>query len=202
MQPVILLGQALAVVALPSVVSAPAGVPAQPAADRVIPALTAVALRFDEEVSSQSSKTGATFPLTLAEPIILDCKVVVPAGARGEGEVIWAKKSGGAGTAGELVLAARWIEVGGRHLRLRSMQPGAAGRDSVGKVDAYNAATVISPLPIGLLGFAMKGATIVRAKGSLAVAKTVEAFPLGDANIPTGSVRNDELCNEGKLNGK
>ncbi|MBC2664978.1 hypothetical protein H7F51_05580 [Novosphingobium flavum] len=164
-------------------VPAPTPVPSGPA----IPALTPLVLRFEAEMSSQTSKTGEHFPISLAEPVLLDGKVVVPAGALGEGEVIHAKKSGGSGAAGELVLAARWLDVNGRHLRLRSLKAAVAGKDAIHQVDALNAASVMAPLPIGLLGFAISGAKAVYAKGSLATAKTAEAFAIEPTTISDGA---------------
>lgn len=170
-------------------------------ADRFIPALTPVTLRFEEEMSSQTSKTGARFAISLAEPITIDGAVVIPAGTTGEGEVIHAKKSGGGGSAGELVLAARWLDVKGRHLRLRSMRPGAGGRDAVGAVDAFNAAAVVAPVPIGLLGFAMTGKGTVYAKGSPAAARTAEAFVLeGSADNSNGLPMQGRPATEGDEN--
>jgi|GEM_PF-6422904 len=97
----------------------PASVPAQPAAiptapnpapradgDIRIPALTEVRLEILSDLGSKISKTGELFPIRLAKPIVIDGAERVPAGAEGQGEVVWAKKSGGSGASGELVLAA------------------------------------------------------------------------------------------------
>lgn len=152
----------------------------------VIPALLPVVVRFEAEVSSQTSKTGEHFPITLAEPILLNGAVVVPAGTVGDGEIVHAKKSGGSGAAGELVLAARWVEVNGRRLRLRSLKAATAGKDAIHQVDAINAASVVAPLPIGLLGFAVNGAKAVYPKGTLATAKTAEPFALEPETVSKG----------------
>ena len=102
-------------VAPASAVTAPAPISAPPAppgpADTVvIPAETPVVLALAEEVSSRHAKPLQHFALRLAEPILVGGRIVVPAGAPAEGEVIHA---GRAGTKpGELILAARSIDAG------------------------------------------------------------------------------------------
>lgn len=142
-----------------------------------IPPLTPVRIRFDVDLGSKISKSGDMFPITLAEPIMLDGKIAVPAGATGQGEVIHAKKAGGSGAGGELVLAARYIDVGEHRLRLRSLQASAAGHDVIH--GAVVASTVVTPL-----GFLMTGKQTLYPKGWIAQAKTAEAFPLGGLQLP------------------
>ncbi|PLK25605.1 hypothetical protein [Novosphingobium sp. TH158] len=143
-----------------------------------VPALTPVELMIDAHLGSKLSTTGAVFPLHLAKPIVIAGREVVAAGAVGEGEVIHAKKAGGMGAAGELVLAARFITVDGRPLRLRSMRMAMAGKDAIHTVDTINAASAASLLPIGLVGFFMSGRNVVVTKGTVAEAKTAADFPL------------------------
>jgi hypothetical protein len=154
-------------------VSAPAA-----CACRVIPALTPVSIEILAPLGSKISKSGESFPIRLAAPILIDGKEAVPAGALGVGEVIHAKKSGGMGAAGELVLAARYVEVDGQRLMLRSLNIAAAGESSIHKVDAINAASAASPLPIGLIGFFISGGQVNVAQGTVAPAKTRESFTL------------------------
>ncbi|MET0587174.1 MAG: hypothetical protein ABWZ75_01520 [Novosphingobium sp.] len=71
------------------------------------PALTPVSIQILAALGSKVSKSGDTFPIRLAAPVIVDGTVAIPAGAEGMGEVVHAKKGGGIGAAGELVLAAR-----------------------------------------------------------------------------------------------
>ncbi|WP_421837774.1 hypothetical protein [Novosphingobium sp.] len=152
-----------------------AATPALPC-DRCIPALAPVDLVLDTDLGSKISKTGETFAFHLARPIVIDGHELVPAGTPGQGEVIHAKKAGGSGTAGELVLAARYLSVGSQRLRLRSMHIAQRSEDAIGKVDAFNAATVMSPVPVALVGFAITGRNNVFPKGTPAIAKTAEVF--------------------------
>lgn len=175
--PAAIAAPAAAPVAAPTPPSSAPAAPCKPC----IPALTPVTLVLDADLGSKISRTGDMFPLHLAQPIVIDGDELVPAGTPGQGEVIHAKKAGGSGTAGELVLAARFLTVGSRQLRLRSMRVGGKAVDAVGKIDAFNAATVMSPVPVAIIGFALTGHNNMFAKGTLAVAKTAELFDLAPA---------------------
>lgn len=180
-------------VAAPATPTASTPLPSAPCT-RCIPALTQIVLALDADLGSKISKTGDTFAFHLAQPIVIDGAEVVPAGTPGQGEVIHAKKAGGSGTAGELVLAARYLTVGSRQLRLRSLRVGDKSVDAIGKIDAFNAATVMSPVPVALLGFAMTGHNSIFAKGTLALAKTAEAFDLAAA--ATGPAPTDQTAQQ------
>lgn len=148
-----------------------------PAAEGVlcIAPLTPVKLVIRTHLGSKISTSGQTFVIELAEPIVVDGKVLVPAGTTGQGEVVHAKKSGGSGASGELVLAARYLDLGERRLRLRSMNFAQAGKDSIGTVNTMNVASVAVP-GLSLIGFFVKGKGIDVPEGTLAVAKTAEPF--------------------------
>lgn len=145
----------------------------------VIPALTPVSIEILAPLGSKTSKSGDTFPIRLAAPIVVAGKEIVAAGATGMGEVIHAKKSGGMGAAGELVLAARYIDLGGLRLPLRSFNLSANGKSSIAQVDALAVASAASPIPVSVIGFFINGGQITVPEGTVAWAKTREAFSLG-----------------------
>lgn len=95
-----------------------------------IEALTPVLIEIREPLNSRSSERGDRFEIALAEPIIIAGTVVVPAGTPGVGEVIHSAGSGAAGRAGELILAARYLEYQGIRIPLRSFRFGETGRDN------------------------------------------------------------------------
>src|SRR5688572_33212892 len=72
-----------------------------------VPALTPVAVRLEEPISSNKNKPGDRFRITVAEDVRVGDALVIPAGSMGEGEVVHAARSGAGGKAGELILAAR-----------------------------------------------------------------------------------------------
>jgi hypothetical protein len=144
-----------------------------------IPALTPVTLEIEKVLSSKTSKRGDTFPLRLAEPIVIEGRTLVPAGAAGVGEVIEAKHGGMSGSSGVLILVADYITVGGRQLRLRSMHIAQAGADH------RTAATVIGVTPfIGPLGLFVTGGETRVTSGTLAEAKTAESVTIEVSTIP------------------
>ncbi|MXO58592.1 hypothetical protein GRI89_03420 [Altererythrobacter salegens] len=157
-----------------------------PPVEILIPKLTPVMLEILSPLGSKTSTSFDRFQIRLADPIFIDGMEVLPAGAMGEGEVVHAKKAGGMGTAGELVLAARYIGFGERRLALRSMSLSAAGKDAVGAVDGLNAVgagiSTFVPVPIGLVGFVISGRNIAIPAGTVAMAKTAEDFtvPISD----------------------
>ncbi|MEL6875732.1 MAG: hypothetical protein AAGM33_09665 [Pseudomonadota bacterium] len=105
---------------------------------------------------------------------MLDGKVVLPAGITGEGQVVHAKKGGFAGSAGELVLAARYLEHDGQKIALRSFRfvteddefP-QLGQDNSGVAMAVT----IFAAP---LGFLIGGGNTIIEPGTLATAKLRE----------------------------
>jgi len=132
-----------------------------------IPALTPIKLELLETVSSKTSIAGAMFKLALKEAIVVDGAELVPAGTPGQGEVVHAKKSGGSGVGGELVVAARFLDLGGQHIRLRSMMLSSTGKDNTVLVAA-------SAQAISFLAFAIRGKNTEFPAGSVAEAKIAE----------------------------
>ena len=156
--------------------STPPCAPSAAEAAACIPALTPVRITIKAHLGSKISLTDQTFAIALAEPILIDGRELLPAGTPGMGEVVHAKKSGGSGASGELVLAARYLEVGGRRLRLRSMNFAVAGQDAMGTVQNINIAAAVTMPALSLIGFFIQGKGIDIPEGTLAMAKTAEPF--------------------------
>lgn len=140
--------------------------------------LTPVVIEILDPLGSKLSNSLDTYRIRLAEPIVVEGTELVPAGAEGMGEVVHAKKAGGMGAAGELVLAARYLTVDGRQLRLRSMEllEDAEGKDRMGTVHTLNIASAAAPIPIGLLGYFIGGGNIEIPAGARASAKLAAPF--------------------------
>lgn len=165
---------------------------AAPPAALVLPKGHPIVIAIDAEVGSKISEAGQMFPISLAESVVVDGAELLPAGIRGEGQVVHAKKGGLAGAAGELVLAARYLDHGGRRIELRSFkfieagdEVRSRGKDNIGLATATNTA-------IGPLGFFISGGNTSIAPGTIATAKirNDEAFER------TGE-RTGERTNEG-----
>ena len=140
--------------------------------------LTPILIEILAPLGSKTSKSLDSYRIRLAEPILVEGVEVVPAGAEGMGEVVHAKKAGGMGAAGELVLAARWLDIGGSQMRLRSMEllESQQGKSRMDTVNTLNVASAASPLPIGLIGFFIGGGNIEIPAGAFASAKLAADF--------------------------
>jgi hypothetical protein len=145
-----------------------------PAPAIILPKGTLLLIAVEQEMGSKISQTGQAFPIRLAEAVVVDGVEVLPAGLRGEGQVVHAKKGGMAGAAGELVLAARYLDHGKRRIMLRSFKFIEAGdeiltrgKDNIGVASATNAV-------IGPLGFFIGGGNTTIPSGTIATAKTRE----------------------------
>jgi len=158
-------------------VTEPAGAEVAPS-QVTVPSFTEVAVQILAELGSKTSTKGETFPIRLVNAIIVDGREIVPAGTEGVGEVIHAKGNGGMGAAGELILTARYLQVGDRQLPLRSFHVGGTAHDRIGLVDTLAVASAASPLPIGLLGFFIKGNQLTVASGTVATARTAADFTI------------------------
>ena len=131
----ILIGMALISSAIPALAQSPATatpapdqVPGQPLECCTIPAGTLIEIENVDDLGSRRSHTRDTFAIRLAGPIMIDGRTVVHVGATGVGEVIHAARSGG-GLGGELILAARYLDVGGVRIMLRGMRFAETGAD-------------------------------------------------------------------------
>lgn len=123
-----------------------------------------VVVRVEERLGSKLSSTGQLFKLTLAEPVMDEERILIPAGTPGQGQVVHAKKGGFSGSAGELILAARYIEHNGRQIKLRSMKFAATGKDNTGAALAVGMAA-------GVVGFLVSGGNTTVEPGTTADAK-------------------------------
>ena len=79
-----------------------------------------VRIAITQALNSQSGTRGQTFPIQLASPIVVDGRIVAPAGSTGGGEIVYAEPGGGGGAPGKLVLAARYIDVGSVRIPLKA----------------------------------------------------------------------------------
>jgi hypothetical protein len=157
--------------------------PVAPTPTVVIPALTPVELEIMADLSSRTAKSGQLFPLRLAEPVVIDGRVLIPAGALGEGEVLDAKRAGMGGSGGILTLIAHTITVNGRTLRLRSMHLAQNGAD-------HRTAAFVTSQFVPIAGLFVTGGQTQVASGTRAEAKTAEDFAFED-------VKSDAITTEG-----
>ncbi len=136
-----------------------------------IPRTHPILITIESQVGSKISEARDFFPIRLADAVVIDGVEVLPAGLEGEGQVVHAERAGFAGSAGELILAARYLQYGERRIDLRSFrfieegeELSFRGTDNTGAVSATVAA-------LGPLGFLIGGGNTTIEPGTLARAK-------------------------------
>ncbi len=157
--------------------------PAAPASNSLrLAAGTEVQVELAESVGSATSHVGDRFALRLAEPIMAQGKVALPAGAAGQGEVIDAGRAGMAGKQGKLIVSARYLELAGRHVRIRGMTFVLSGKSRV------DLAQGVLLLPYaGVTAALIKGGDITLPAGTRATVKLAE-----DVELPPSPPSQDE----------
>jgi hypothetical protein len=107
------------------------GTAAAPAAHPlVVPAGTVLTVRLGETLSSKTSQAGETFTATVATPVEVDGKVVIPAGATATGTVVAAKAAGKFKGASLLQIKLESVTVNGKQ---RAIQTSSVARSEKGK---------------------------------------------------------------------
>ncbi len=134
-----------------------------------VAANTVVELELTDPVSSKDRKHGDQFGLRLHSPLMLNGVIVLPAGTPGIGEVVHADRARGGGKPGELILAARYLQVGGGQLPLHGMKLGIHGKDNSQKALAASIA-------IGVWAEFIHGGEIEIPAGTTALAKLAQDF--------------------------
>jgi hypothetical protein len=147
--------------------------PAEPAPPPalVLPKAHPIVISVDAELGSKISVTGQMFPISLAQAVVVEGIELLPAGIKGEGQVVHAKKAGLAGAAGELVLAARYLEHNGRRIELRSFRFMEAGESSLGKGQDNTGVSNVTTALAGPIGFFIGGGNTNVMPGTIASAK-------------------------------
>lgn len=148
-----------------------------------LPDGTVIELETLEPISSANAKRGDHFRLRTTAAIKVDEVLVLPAGTEGVGEVIHADKARSGGKAGELLLAARSLQLDGRSVPLRGMQLGRSGKDKT-------QASLAVGVALGPLGLLVQGGEVVIPAGTPTNAKLKGALEF-TASAPSASPDND-----------
>lgn len=137
----------------------------------MLPANTVIELEMLDTVGSRLSRPGDFFKLRVVEPVKSGDAVLIPAGAIAVGQVVHAAKSSGGGKAGELILAARYLDMPQGRILLRSTF-GAAGKHRVG-------ASLATSFLVGPFAMLIKGKEVELPAGSPLSARTAldNTFP-------------------------
>lgn len=126
---------------------------------------TPIALRMMDTLTSKKKKqkVGDRFQLEVAEPVMANNLVIIPAGTRATGEVTLVKKSGMWGKRGRLNARLLYLTLGDRQIRL------SGAFDDSGKAGTAGVVGAVAVLPVA--GFFVKGSNAEITPGT-----QIEAF--------------------------
>jgi outer membrane lipoprotein SlyB len=140
-----------------------------------------IVVTADQPVSSKTSNPGDSFEASIAEPVVVGEKVVIPKGAKATGTVTEAKSAGKFKGNAAITLTLSSVTVHGEEYRLKTTQVTESGK-SRGKRTAVGAGggAAVGAI-IGALAGGGKGAAI--GAGAGAGAGTAGAVFTGDKDI-------------------
>jgi hypothetical protein len=157
--------------------------PPEPEAPKpvVVKAGSRIVVTADEPVSSKTSNAGDRFAASLAEPVVVGDRVVIPKGSKATGTVIDAKSAGKFKGNAAVTVALRSVTVHGEEYRLKTTEVTESGKGR-GKRTAVGAGggAAVGAI-IGALAGGGKGAAI--GAGAGAGAGTAGAAFTGDKDI-------------------
>jgi hypothetical protein len=158
---------------VPAATAEPAAETAPTAACCTVPARTPIEIEIMETVNSKTNHTLDLFHFRLAEPLTVEGHVVIPAGTPGVGEVVHAARARAGGKAGELILAARYLDLGGNRVPLRTLRYGRSqGRDNSAAVNTGGMIAAATIPAAAMIGYLIAGGEVNIPAGTRATAQT------------------------------
>lgn len=144
--------------------------PAPPAAaavaTAVLPGGTPLKVMLNTELNTKQNHTGDKFEVTVLEDVVQDSTIVIPKGAIGHGEIIFAADRGGFGKAGLIYIALRTLDLGEKSVLLDGRFR-EEGKDN-------NGATAATYFAVGVFAGFIKGKPGSIPKGRELQARTGE----------------------------
>ncbi len=167
-----------------------------------LPSGTALHVRLDQTLASNQNRSGDAFEATVAEPIVLDKKTVIPEGARVQGRVVEARESGHLMSVSRLRLALDSVEVNGKSYEIQTTTTGRKGGSHKKRNWAFIGGGAGGGALIGAIAGGGKGALIGGPVG--AGAGTAVAYFTGkkDVRLPAESRLTFELAQPVTINAK
>jgi len=112
---------------------------------------TEVKLATTEPLSSKSNVKGDLVPLRVTEDVLVDGKIVIPAGTAAVGQIVDARAKGAMGMNGRLVLRPLYLQINGRTVRLTGVEQ---------EKGSVSAGAVIGMVTLGTAAFTGRSASI------------------------------------------
>jgi len=169
----------------------PAPKPAPEDPGVTVPAGTALALTMDAEVTTKDKVVGDTFTATLSNDVVVDGKVIFPAGSKVSGHVAEAERPGKSSGRGKMVLSYDSISANGKSYAIDTMGAAILGKSGT----AGDATKVVGGAAAGaILGKILGGkAAVGAAIGAAAGGATAMATRGPDPVVKAGATVNVSL---------
>ncbi len=145
------------------------GAPLTSEPPHIAPAGTRVELMVFDEVTTKTAKAGQLFKLKLAQPLVVDARVLLPRGVPAWGEVTMATGNGIAGKSGKLGTKLLYIDVDGHHIGITGT-PVNSGQGGTVQV-------VLATLALTPWGLFAKGNNAKLKAGDIVFAYLAEGYP-------------------------
>lgn len=154
------------------VVAMPAPISATANSDGIVylPANTEVTVAPNDEISSKTLRKGDVFTVSVVYDVMLNGYIVIPRGARGQGEVTWRSGKGAFGKSAKMDIVFTWIEVGGRRVAVEGKRR-LEGQGNTG-------ATIGAVVAVGVFGGFVTGKSAIAPRGTQFGIHTTEAIPV------------------------
>jgi hypothetical protein len=144
-----------------------------------VPVRSPIEIEMLDTINSKDNHNGESFRFRVAEPLSVGGRVVIPAGTTGVGEVVHAARARAMGKAGELILAARYLDLNGTRIPLRTLRFGTQqGRDNSGTVTAIGVASAGTIPVASLVAFVITGGEVRVPAGTRGTVQTAAEFTL------------------------
>lgn len=168
-----------------AVESTPAASPAPESGCCQLPANTVISLEILDLLNSSQHKRGDKFRLRVVTPVMVDGTALIAAGTLGVGEIVHAAPARGGGAPGELLIAARSLDIDGQPALLRGLKLGVTGGDNSGM--ALGVSFAAGPFAMFIRGHEIEipAGTRVNARLAQDVTLTLDRIPSPPTAVST-----------------
>jgi len=158
-----------------------------------VPAGTEIAVVLDQSMSSEQANSGDAFDASIAAPVVVDGKTVIPKGAHVQGIVVEARASGRLKGVARLRLALNSVEIAGKSYDLQTTSLTRSGQNHDKRNWTLIGGGTGAGAAIGAIAGGGKGAAIGAAVGAGAGTATAAATGKKDIVLPAESQLNFKL---------
>lgn len=155
-----------------------------PAQQVLVPEGTLIAVTLDQALSSETSKSGEVFDASVATPILVDGKTIIPNNAQVRGLIVEAHSSGRLKTPGRLVLTLTSIEVDGTMYNIDTSDARRSGKSHTKHNVIFVGGGAAAGAVLGAIVGGGKGAAIGSAVGAGGGTAAAAATGKMDVRLP------------------